>query len=201
MVVSVGGSPQVPVTQAISAGNDVELLLEFTPASYIVADDDLTVDNESVTVSIVEGSTNLVELSVASGTPAGETFALKFRQQVIVNGSVTSAKFWPEMIFEAGDDVTNNVVLSGFEFPYLDESAKAIVKMTSDTYDVDLEFDYQGPGSLVCTSDLLPDVFADGLELVKQIDGRMFVSASNEADKTYTLHVLSFDMNGQQIYP
>ena len=105
---------------------------------------------------------------------------------------------WPTMVLESGNDLTDEVAVD-FELPD-DESAVAVVKVTSDVDDVDLEFNHSGGYTLTCNSGDIPEDIGSYIDL-SYGDSVTSIATDRNASRAFTFKVLSFDANGTQYFP
>lgn len=109
---------------------------------------------------------------------------------------------WPIAVLPIGSTESDIVQLQGFTLPTFDESTSCVVKIKSDTYDVDVNLTFEDSDLLSSSSEDLPESFSGYVTLLYSSSNNE-VSFSNDGspDAQYTFKVLSFDHNGQQIYP
>lgn len=90
MVVSIGQDRQIPSAQGIYAGESSQFVIGFNPGDYVSQISDYSCSTEGVTLALVEGSVNVLRVSLAEGITPGTVATIKFKNQSIIK--VTAAE-------------------------------------------------------------------------------------------------------------
>lgn len=89
MVVRIGQDRQIPSAQGIYAGESSQFVIGFNPGDYVSQISDYSCSTEGVTLALVEGSVNVLRVSLAEGITPGTVATIKFKNQSIIK--VTAA--------------------------------------------------------------------------------------------------------------